>query len=245
VTITNPTAPIATFVAPVVASPTSLTFRLTVGGNNTTIAGFANVIVPINTAPAGTPPTVTATSAPANPVASGTAVTLTATSIDPAGGPVTYAWIAPAGIILTPAAADGSVQTFTAPIIDTLAGPTSFVFTVNATSTASGLVGTTTVTVVVNPQVDDVTISAVVYRQAKARLVITATDITPNVNLTVTLDVINQATGLPWTGVMGPAIPAAPGTFSITFSNIDAPNLVTIVSSGGGSATSGVTLLRQ
>jgi hypothetical protein len=245
VTITNPTAPIATFVAPVVASPTSLTFRLTVGGNNTTIAGFANVIVPINTAPAGTPPTVTATSAPANPVASGAAVTLTATSIDPAGGPVTYAWIAPAGIILTPAAADGSVQTFTAPVVPTLAGPTSFVFTVNATSTASGLVGTTTVTVVVNPQVDDVTISAVVYRQAKARLVITATDITPNVNLTVTLDVINQATGLPWTGVMGPAIPAAPGTFSITFSNIDAPNLVTIVSSGGGSATSGVTLLRQ
>jgi hypothetical protein len=245
VTITNPTAPIATFVAPVVASPTSLTFRLTVGGNNTTIAGFANVIVPINTAPAGTPPTVTATSAPASPVASGAAVTLTATSIDPAGGPVTYAWIAPAGIVLTPAAADGSVQTFTAPIINTLAGPTSFVFTVNATSTASGLVGTTTVTVVVNPQVDDVTITAVVYRQAKARLVITATDITPNVNLTVTLDVINQATGLPWTGVMGPAIPAAPGTFSITFSNIDAPNLVTIISSGGGSATSGVTLLRQ
>jgi hypothetical protein len=245
VTITNPTAPIVTFVAPVVASPTSLTFRLTVGGNNTTIAGFANVIVPINTAPAGTPPTVTAASAPASPVASGAAVTLTATSIDPAGGPVTYAWIAPAGIVLTPAAADGSVQTFTAPIVDTLAGPTSFVFTVNATSTASGLVGTTTVTVVVNPQVDDVTISAVVYRQAKARLVITATDITPNVTLTVTLDVINQATGLPWTGVMGPAIPAAPGTFSITFSNIDAPNLVTIVSSGGGSATSGVTLLRQ
>jgi hypothetical protein len=44
---------------------------------------------------------------------------------------------------------------------------------------------------------------------------------------------------------MGPAIPAAPGTFSITFSNIAAPNLVTITSSGGGVATSGVTLLRQ
>jgi hypothetical protein len=245
VTIANPTAPIATFVAPVVASPTNLTFRLTVGGNNTTIAGFANVIVPIDTAPAGTPPAVTASSAPVNPVASGAAVTLTASSIDPAGGPVTYTWIAPAGIVLTPAAPDGSVQTFTAPIVPTLAGPQSFVFTVNALSAASGLTGSTTVTVVVNPQVDDVTITAVVYRQAKARLVITATDVTPNVVLTVTLDVINQATGLPWTGVMGPAIPAAPGTFSITFANIAAPNLVTITSSGGGVATSGVTLLRQ
>jgi hypothetical protein len=246
VTITNPTAPIATFVAPVVASPTNLTFRLTVGGNNTTIAGFANVIIAINPAAPNTPIAVTATSAPANPVASGAAVTLTATAISPAGGNVTFTWVAPAGIVLTPAAVDGSVQTFTAPIVPTLAGPTSLVFTVTAHSDAAGAVdGSTTVTVVVNPQVDDVTITAVVYRQAKARLVITATDVTPNIFLTVTLDVINQATGLPWTGVMGPAIPAAPGTFSITFSNIAAPNLVTITSSGGGSATSGVTLLRQ
>jgi len=246
VTITNPTSPLATFIAPVVASPTTLTFRLRVGGNNTTLAGFANVLIPISTAAPNTPIAVSATSAPANPVASGAAVTLTATAISPAGGNVTFAWIAPAGIVLTPAAVDGSVQTFTAPIVPTLAGPTSFVFTVTAHSDAAGAVdGSTTVTVVVNPQVDDVTITAVVYRQAKARLVITATDVTPNVVLTVTLDVINQATGLPWTGVMGPAIPAAPGTFSITFANIAAPNLVTITSSGGGSATSGVTLLRQ
>ena len=246
VTITNPTAPIATFIAPVVASPTNLTFRLTVGGNNTTIAGFANVIIAINPAAPNTPIAVTATSAPANPVASGAAVTLTATAISPAGGNVTFTWVAPAGIVLTPAAVDGSVQTFTAPIVPTLAGPTSLVFTVTAHSDAAGAVdGSTTVTVIVNPQVDDVTITSVVYRQAKARLVITATDVTPNVFLTVTLDVINQATGLPWTGVMGPAIPAAPGTFSITFSNIAAPNLVTITSSGGGSATSGITLLRQ
>ncbi|HET9837333.1 MAG TPA: hypothetical protein VFR84_03800 [Candidatus Angelobacter sp.] len=245
VTITNPRAPIATFVAPVVASPTTLAFRLTVGGNNTTIAGFANVTVPIDTAPANTPIAVAATSAPANPVASGAAVTLTASAISPAGGNVTFTWTPPAGIVLTPAAPDGSVQTFTAPIVPTLAGPTAFVFTVTAHSDAPGAVdGSTTVTVVVNPQVDDVTITAVVYRQAKARLVITATDVTPNVVLTVTLDVINQATGLPWTGVMGPAIPAAPGTFSITFANIAPPNLVTVTSSGGGVATSGITILR-
>src|SRR5262249_3394749 len=126
VTIINPNAPIATFVAPVVASPTSLTFRLTVGGNNTTIAGFANVIVPIDAAAPNTPIAVTATSTPINPVASGAAVTLTASAISPAGGNVTFTWAAPAGIVLTPAAADGSVQTFTAPIVPTLAGPSSF-----------------------------------------------------------------------------------------------------------------------
>lgn len=245
VTITNATSSTATFVAPVVASPTTLTFQLTVGGNNTTLPATANVLVPVATAPPGTPPAVTATATPANPVASGTPVTLTASSIDPAGGPVTYTWTAPAGIVLTPGAADGSIQTFTAPVVPQLAGQQSFVFTVSATSAASGLTGTSTVTVVVNPATDTVTITSVVYRQAKARLIINVTDVTPNVVLTTTLDVINQGTGQPWTGVMGPAIPAAPGTYSITFSNITAPNQVTVTSSGGGSATSGITLLRQ
>lgn len=253
VTITNAHSATATFIAPVVAAPTTLTFQLTVGGNNTTVPATANLLVPVATAPAGTPPAVTAASAPANPVASGAAVTLTASSIDPAGGPVTYVFTPDAaaiaaGIVLGPQVVnvDGSVSvSFVAPIVPTLAGPQTYVFTVAGTSTPSGLTGTTTVSVVVNPAADVVTITAVVYRQAKARLVITATDVTPGVLLTVTLDTINQATGLPWTGVMGPAIPAAPGTYSITFSNVDAPNLVTITSSGGGVATSGVTLLRQ
>jgi hypothetical protein len=84
----------------------------------------------------------------------------------------------------------------------------------------------------------------VTYRQGKARLIITATDRTPGISLTATLDLINQATGQPWTGVMGPAVPPAPGSFAITFSNIGPPNLVTITSTGGGSATSGITALR-
>ena len=257
VAITNTTGATATFTAPVVAAPTTLTFQLTVGGNNTTNPSTASVLVPIAPAPPNTPPSVTASSAPGNPVASGAAVTFTATAIDPAGGPVNFLWTAPAGIVLTPAAADGSTQTFTAPLVPILAGPTPFVFTVTACSgtfmgnactvsgTSSGLTGTATVTVIVNPQTDVVTITSVVYRQAKARLIVNVTDVTPNVVLTCTLDVINQATGLPWTGVMGPAIPVAPGTFSITFSNVAAPNVVTVTSSGGGSATSGVTLLRQ
>jgi hypothetical protein len=245
VTINNATSATATFVAPVVAAPTTLTFNLTVGGNNTTVPATTPVLVPVATAPPGTAPAVSATSAPANPVASGAAVTLTASAIDPSAGAMTYVWAAPAGVVLVPGAADGSIQTFIAPVVPQLAGPQSLVFTVTGTSAASGLSGTATVTVVVNPATDVVTITSVVYRQAKARLIINVTDVTPNIILTCTLDIINQGTGLPWTGVMGPAIPAAPGTYSITFSNVTAPNLVTVTSSGGGSATSGITLLRQ
>jgi hypothetical protein len=118
-------------------------------------------------------------------------------------------------------------------------------FAVTATSSISGLSSApASVTVVVNPAVDTVGITNVVYRQSKARLDVTATDFTPGVTLTCTLDIINKATGKPWTGVMGPAVPAAAGTFSITFSNIPAPNLVTVTSSGGGKATSGVTRVR-
>jgi hypothetical protein len=244
VTITNANQATATFIAPVVAAPTTLTFQLTVGGNNTTNAATANLLVPIATAPPNTPPVVTAGSLPANNVASGATITLTAAAIDPAGGPVTFTWTAPAGITLVSGAADGSVQTFTAPNVPTLTAPQSFVFTVTGKSGASGLTGSTSVTLVVNPVVDTVTITAVTYRQAKARLIITATDRTPGVSLTATLDLINQATGLPWTGVMGPDVPPAPGNFAITFSNIGPPNLVTITSTGGGSATSGITALR-
>src|SRR5882724_522732 len=246
VAITNANSATATFAAPVVTSPTTLTFQLTVGGNNTTNPATVNLLVPIAQAPPNTPPAVTGSSSPANNVGSGAAVTLSASAIDPAGGPVTFVWTAPTGITLTPGApADGSVQTFTAPIVPTLTAPQSFVFTVKATSSASNLSGTATVTVIVNPQVDTVTITAVTYRTGKARLAINATDNTPGVTLTATLDLINQATGQPWTGVMGPAVPPAPGAFSIVFSNIGPPNLVTVTSSGGGSATSGITVLRR
>jgi hypothetical protein len=243
VTITNASQPTATFVAPVVAAPTTLTFQLTVGGNNATNAAKANLLVPIATAQHNTPPAVTVSSAPANNVASGAHVILAAAAVDPAGGPVTFTWTAPTGITLTSGAADGSVQSFTAPNVPTLSGTQSFIFTATAKSVASGLSGSSTVSVAVNPINDSVIITAVTYRRAKARLLITATDATPGVSLTATLDIINQATGQPWTGVMGPDVPPAPGNFAITFSNIGPPNLVTITSTGGGSATSGITAL--
>jgi hypothetical protein len=62
--------------------------------------------------------------------------------------------------------------------------------------------------------------------------------------LTVTLDIINQATGQPYTAVMGPAIPGGPGVFDIIIANVPPPNLITITSSGGGVTTTGITVLR-
>ena len=245
VTITNANKAKARFIAPVVGGPQTLAFQLIVGGDAFTPASApATLLVPIVVPPPGTPPTVTASSAPASTVASGAAVTLTASAVDPANGALTFTWAAPAGIILTPAAADGSVQTFTAPIVPQLMAPQSFTFTVTATSAASGLSATTNVTVVVNPQADIVLVTVATYRTKKARLVVTATDFTPGVQITCTLDIINQATGEQYSAIMGPSIPSAPGVFQVFFTNIPPPNVITLTSSGGGSSTTGVTTLR-
>jgi hypothetical protein len=255
VTINNPNSAKASFVAPTVAGPQNLTFQLIVGdGTLVPISAPATLIVPIVIAPPNTPPAVSASASFAGPpavsgttitVPSGAAgVTLTATAVDPANGAMTFTWAGPAGIVLTPGAADGSIQTFTAPVVPELTAAQTFTFTVTGTSAASGLSGTATVTVIVQPVTDTIVISNVVYRRTKGRLIINASDFTPGVTLTATLDILNPATGLPWSGVMGPIIPFAQGVFSIRFSNIPPPNLVTITSSGGGTASSGVTALR-
>jgi hypothetical protein len=96
----------------------------------------------------------------------------------------------------------------------------------------------------VNPQTDQVIIVGATYRTKKARLDVTATDFAPGVTLTVTLDIINQATGQPYSVVMGPAIPGGPGLFDVIIANIPPPNLITITSSAGGVTTSGITVLR-
>ncbi|MGC2695469.1 MAG: hypothetical protein WA738_06730 [Candidatus Angelobacter sp.] len=257
VTINNPNSATATFVAPAVAPPgQSLTFALVVGGQGSLVPQSlpGNVTVPIVIAPPNTPPAVSATALFAGPPAvSGTTITvpsnaagitLNATAVDPASGAMTFTWTAPAGIVLTPGAADGSVQTFTAPTVPELTAAQTFTFTVTGTSAASSLSSTATVTVIVQPVTDTIVISNVVYRRTKGRLIINCSDFTPGVTLTATLDILNPATGLPWTGVMGPIIPFAQGVFSIRFSNIPTPNLVTITSDAGGIATSGITFLR-
>ena len=248
VTVNNPTAATATFTAPLVSVGQNLAFQLVVGdGVTIPMSSPTSVVVPIVPPPAGAPPVVSVASNLAPPIISGSSVTLTANGVDPAAGTLTFTWVAPAGTVLIPGAVDGSIQTFITPTLAAPAAPISLTFTVTATSSVSGLTGTATITVVVNPAGDFVLINAtgVVYRTRKARLVVTATDTTPGITMTCTLDIINPATGLQYTGIMGPAVPAAPGVYTITFSNVPAPNQVTVTSSAGGvTTTGGITFLR-
>src|SRR5262249_26567320 len=210
--------------------------------------------VPIAVPPAGTAPSIFATSTPLSPVAGAAAVTLNATGVDPSGGTLTFTWTQTAGpaVILTPVAADGSVQTFTAPIVPALGAPQSLPFSVTAPISTAGLpTASTSVTVVVNPAEDLITVAHVRYIEKIARLVINASDFTPGVRLFVTLagpngesPTINPATGAPYTGEMGPVIPFATGAFTIRFTNVPSPPLTTIRSSAGGIVTSGVTITR-
>ena len=260
VTINNPTSAKATFVAPSVAGPQSLTFQLVVGGQGSQVpqSAPASVTVPIVVAPPNTPPAVSAFASgpdPTNPantisgttitVPSNAPVTLNASAVDPSNGTLTFTWTGPAGVVLTPGATDGSIQNFTAPSVPELTAAQTLTFTVTATSSASGLTSApVTVTVIVQPVADSIIIDNIVYRRTKGRLVINCSDFTPGVNLTATLDIINPGTGLPYSGVMGPIIPFAQGSFSITFSNIPPPNIVTITSDAGGFVQGGITFLR-
>lgn len=249
-TITTPTF---TFLAPAVGGATSLTFQLIVTAPGSAPSLPVNITVPLVPAPAGTLPSVSAVATP-NPINGGTSGTLVITGVDPAGGTLGFtvtpdaAFLAAGGAlgpqIVNPI--DGSISiAITAPNVPVLTPPQTFSLTVTGTSSvAPNLANTVVVPLVVNPNIDVVTISNVVYRRVKGRLVVNVSDFTPGVSLTCTLDILNPATLQPYSGVMGPLIPFAPGIFSIRFSNIPPPGLVTITSSAGGVATSGVTFLR-
>jgi hypothetical protein len=262
VTINNATSGTANFVVPTIAGAQNLTFSLVVGGQSSSVplSAPASLIVPVVVAPPNTPPAISATATGPNPapvvdgvppppptvtgttitVASGALVTLSATGVDPAGGAIAFTWSPATGLSAT----TGASVTFTAPSVPQLTPNQTFTFTVTGTSATSGLSGTANVTVIVQPVTDRIVISNVVYRRTKGRLIVNASDFTPGVTLTATLDIINPATGLQWQGVMGPIIPFAQGVFSIRFSNIPPPNLVTITSDAGGVAQSGITFLR-
>jgi hypothetical protein len=259
-----------TFVAPTVAGPQFLTFSLLVGNNGTNgsivpPSALATLQVPIVIPPPNTPPVISASATGPNPavadpnlpppsptvtgttitVASGASVILSATGVDPAVPPpgvatFSFVWSPAAGLSST----TGASVTFTAPSVPELTPAQTFTFTVTGTSAASGLSGTATVTVIVQPVTDRIVISNVVYRRTKGRLIVNVSDFTPGITLTATLDIINPATGQQFTGTMGPIIPFAQGVFSIRFSNIPPPNIVTITSSAGGIASSGITFLR-
>jgi hypothetical protein len=257
VTVNNPNGATANFVAPVVASPLSLTFQLTVGTPGINTPSTGTVLVPIALTPPNSAPGVSASANPNPVIGDGTSpVTLNATGVDPNGGTISFTWTAPAGITFIETGTGtgtGPTLTFTAPSVPALTAPMVLNFTVVATSSVAGVPASApfTVAVTVNPTVDLITIAHVRYLKKIARLVINASDFTPDVVLTVTLagpngesPTINPATGSPYTGVMGPVIPFAPGVFTIRFTNVPPPDLVTVTSSAGGTATSGVTITR-
>jgi hypothetical protein len=263
VTISDPFAAKPTFVVPAIAGAQNLTFSLVVGGQTSSVpqSAPASLIVPVVIAPPNTPPSINASASWTNPapvvtpgfptppatvtgttitVPSGASVLLSATGVDPAGGAITFTWAPGTGLSST----TGANVTFTAPSVPELTPAQTFTFTVTGTSATSGLSNTATVNVIVQPVTDMIVISNVVYRRTKGRLIVNASDFTPGVTLTCTLDIINPATGLQWQGVMGPIIPFAQGVFSIRFSNIPPPNLVTISSDAGDIKQSGITFLR-
>ena len=86
-----------TFTAPIVATPTALSFSLTA----TNAAGSSTASVTITVSAAAAP---TVNHVAARTVASGTPVTLTATCSDPAGLPCTFVWTQTSGtpIVLAP-----------------------------------------------------------------------------------------------------------------------------------------------
>ncbi|HEY2499418.1 MAG TPA: hypothetical protein VGK24_20340 [Candidatus Angelobacter sp.] len=265
ITISNPTGATPTFVAPTVAGAQNLTFSLVVGGQGSGVPTSVVATLGVPIVPVPTNPIVTATATGPNPavvlpggppvtsptvtgttitVAGGVSVTLNASSVDPASiatPDVTFTWLS-SGPALS--STTGASVSFTTPTVPALTPAQTFTFIVTGTSAATGLTGTATVTVIVQPVADQIVISNIVYRRVKGRLIVNVSDFTPGVTLTCTLDIINPATGLQWQGVMGPIIPFAQGVFSIRFSNIPPPNQVTITSDAGGFAQSGITFLR-
>jgi hypothetical protein len=68
----------------------------------------------------------------------------------------------------------------------------------------------------------------------------TVTNVLPGCML-ATLDIINTSTGQPYAALM---TNAGAGNYTVSFVGIAPPNLVTVTSGNGGSATSGITRVK-
>jgi hypothetical protein len=128
--------------------------------------------------------------------------------------------------------------------------------TLTATQVLNGaVIGTATSSFtlkVTNKVTDLVTITAATYRASKARLDVNATSSIVQASPTgctltnvlpgcmkATLDIIDVTTGQPYAALM---TNAGAGNYTVTFTGIALPNLVSVTSGNGGSATSGVTV---
>ena len=154
-------------------------------------------------------------------------------SSDPNGLPLTYAWVQVSGAKVVLAGAATVSPSFTAPAKPGALGFTLIVNDGLASSVAA------LVTVTVNANVNDtVVITIAEYRIAQQRLSITATSTIADGTPVLTLAGygVNKA-GVRMTSAGG-------GTYTVILSGVPQPASVTVTSSLGGSATSGLTRIR-
>jgi PKD repeat protein len=236
---------IVTFTAPLVPTITTLTFQLTV--SNAVGTSTSTVTVTVNpaaspTAQAGAPQTIQETTAAPTPL-----VTLHGNgSTAPRGLPLTYHWSQTAGPLVVLSANDSAAAaqpTFTAPALAPGAASTVLNFTLVVTSSVGAISAPSFTTVTVLPPADVVTITGVEYRIGKQRLTIDATSSVVSPTVTLALQAFATAAGLKPGGTL---TNLGGGVYQLILVGVPQPsNTVTVTSTAGGTATSGITRLRQ
>jgi hypothetical protein len=232
--------------APLEATQTTLSLTLT--ATNACGTASASTTVTVNAAAA---PTVS--HIPAVTVNSGAPVSITATGTDPASLPLTFVWTQTGGapVVLNPNPFPGATISFTV-TLPSGAPATTLQFQVVATNSAGVSSAPEFTSVTVSPLADLVTITSAEYRTGKQRLILNATSsvVSPAVVLTLqpyvtTLGTTfnpcslgctftNNGGGLYLLDISGAPEPAVPPATPLT-----------VKSSLGGSAASGLTRIRQ
>ena len=228
------TSPVTTIAAPHVgpsSAAITLTFRLTVRNSaGLTAATTFNVVV--NPA-ALLAPVVTVGAS--QTVASGALTVLSATAADPnipAQTPLAITWTQTQGPVVALAGANGLTPSFQAPIIPAGQAASVLVFRLDVVNkNGAGLKTSAIATVVVNPQADGVTITAVEYRSGKQRLTVNVTDTVT----TGTLPVLTLKGQLTWTDTVMQNLGG--GLYQVVLVGVPLPPSVTVSSSLGGAAT--------
>jgi hypothetical protein len=240
VTLKNPNTANPTFTAPTLAkgaAPVTLTFSLTVKNkaNATSLPSTVTVTV-------GTPLAPVAKAGANQTVASNTAVvTLNGSA---STGATTFAWTQIGGSPVGLSGANTAIATFKAPTVNTLPAA---VLTFKLTVTNAAGSSSQNVTVTVTPPSDTVAISLVEYRTAKQRLTVDATSSTQGVAGVLAAKLSMQAFDATGKTIGKPqAMPfnTTLGLYEVIVVGSVKPASVTVTSSYGGTASSGITLLR-
>lgn len=187
-------------------------------------------------APAGAP-TITSVTATPNPVVSNGSVRLSAVASDPNNLALTYAWTLTNANGTLFASLTGATPTFTAPTATPATGPVRLTISLVVTNSSGQASLAKTTTLTVNPPAGDTLANnGTLYRTTKSRLTINVTSsvVSPSIVITVTLDLINPATGLPWTATLQNL---GGGAYTADLIGVGLPNTIRAVSTGGGTLT--------